>query len=372
MAPLAVAEIVITSVYFILPFTPAAQPVQRRLRVEVRQLRADRHSAARCIAAVDRLARVGQEVVHRAEEHDRPARGRHVGRRDRARAPRQDRPRRPAARLEAGRPDSPDGTTVSDLEQLLDGIPVLTGQGRHVTPLPGGLTNPNYRVRTDAGLDVVVRVSARRRPGCSASTGTPSTSTPWPRPPPASGAPVVDYLEGLGVLVVGFLPGRTWTDADVGAPTCPGSPAPCAGCTPGPPSSADFDMFALRRPVPRHRARARLPDAGRLRRARAVRRPRRAGRSPAPRSPSCRATTTCWPANVLDDGGDLRIIDYEYSGMNEPSFELGNTADRVPASARTPSPSCATAYYGRHDDALRRPGRAVGLDGASTAGRCGG
>ena len=31
-------------------------------------------------------------------------------------------------------------------------------------------------------------------------------------------------------------------------------------------------------------------------------------------------------ANVLDDGGDLRIIDYEYSGMNEPSFELGNLA----------------------------------------------
>ena len=31
-------------------------------------------------------------------------------------------------------------------------------------------------------------------------------------------------------------------------------------------------------------------------------------------------------ANVLDDGGDLRIIDYEYSGMNEPSFELGNAA----------------------------------------------
>ena len=31
-------------------------------------------------------------------------------------------------------------------------------------------------------------------------------------------------------------------------------------------------------------------------------------------------------ANILDDGGDLRIIDYEYSGMNEASFELGNVA----------------------------------------------
>ena len=41
-------------------------------------------------------------------------------------------------RPEAGRPAQLTGTTVSDLERLLDGIPVLTGQGRHVTPLPGG------------------------------------------------------------------------------------------------------------------------------------------------------------------------------------------------------------------------------------------
>jgi thiamine kinase-like enzyme len=56
-------------------------------------------------------------------------------------------------------------------------------------------------------------------------------------------------------------------------------------------------------------------------------------------------------ANVLDDGGDLRIIDYEYSGMNEPSFELGNAM----AEARLGEEALAelsTAYYGRHDDAL--------------------
>jgi thiamine kinase-like enzyme len=28
--------------------------------------------------------------------------------------------------------------------------------------------------------------------------------------------------------------------------------------------------------------------------------------------------------NFIDVGGELRLIDYEYSGNNEPSFELGN------------------------------------------------
>ena len=105
---------------------------------------------------------------------------------------------------------------MRDLEQLLDGIPVLTGQGRHVTPLPGGLTNTNYRVRTDAGLDVVVRVSAPETGLLGVDRHAEHVNT-LAAAAAGVGAPVVDYLEGQGVMVVGFLPGRTWTDADVAA-----------------------------------------------------------------------------------------------------------------------------------------------------------
>ena len=51
MNPIAVAEIIIVSLYLMLPFVPGGDAVQRRLRVEVRQLRADRdpRCAARCI-----------------------------------------------------------------------------------------------------------------------------------------------------------------------------------------------------------------------------------------------------------------------------------------------------------------------------------
>ena len=52
-------------------------------------------------------------------------------------------------------------------------------------------------------------------------------------------------------------------------------------------------------------------------------------------------------ANVLDDGGDLRIVDYEYSGMNEPSFELGNAVAEARLGPRRP---------GRAVPRLLRPG----------------
>ena len=35
------------------------------------------------------------------------------------------------------------------------------------------------------------------------------------------------------------------------------------------------------------------------------------------------------PANLLDDGGKLWLIDYEYSGNNDPTFELGNTCQEM-------------------------------------------
>ena len=71
----AVAEIAIISVYFILPFTPAGVPWQRRLRLEQRQLRADpdHRDADR---PGDLVARVGEEVVHRAQAHHRRGRRR--------------------------------------------------------------------------------------------------------------------------------------------------------------------------------------------------------------------------------------------------------------------------------------------------------
>ena len=45
--------------------------------------------------------------------------------------------------------------------------------------------------------------------------------------------------------------------------------------------------------------------------------------APIPRS-RFPATTTCWRRTSSTPGDRLWLIDYEYSGNNEPSFELGN------------------------------------------------
>jgi len=237
---------------------------------------------------------------------------------------------------------------VRDLEQLLDRIPVLTGQGRHVTPLPGGLTNSNYRVRTDGGLDVVVRVSAAETSLLGVDRHTEHVNT-LAAAAAGVGAPVVDYLQGQGVLVVGFLPGRTWTDADV-AGNLPRLAEALHRLHAAPAFLGRFDMVALRRRyltvVRDHGFRmpsgygALEPSAERVEQVLAL--------APQPLVP---CHNDLLAANVLDDGGDLRIIDYEYSGMNEPSFELGDAIAEAALGEEAIAELCA-AYYGRHDDAL--------------------
>ena len=237
---------------------------------------------------------------------------------------------------------------MRDLEQLLDGIPVLTGQGRQVTPLPGGLTNTNYRVRTDGGLDVVVRVSSPETGLLGVDRHAEHVNT-LAAAAAGVGAPVVDYLEGRGVMVVEFLAGRTWTDADVGG-NLPRLATVLRRLHAGPAFLGRFDMFALRRQylavVAEHGFRmpagyeALEPHAERLERVLAL--------APETLVP---CHNDLLAANVLDDGGDLRVIDYEYSGMNEPSFELGDAIAEAGLGEEALVELCA-AYYGRHDDAL--------------------
>ncbi|GAA4401032.1 phosphotransferase family protein [Ornithinibacter aureus] len=231
---------------------------------------------------------------------------------------------------------------MTDLDTLLDGIPTLTGQGRHVTPLPGGLTNVNHRVRTDAGLDVVVRVSSPDTGLLGVDRHAEHHNT-LAAAAAGVGAPVIDYLEGRGVMVVGFLPGRTWVDADVAA-----NPVRLAAALrrlhAGPAFIGRFDMFAVReqylgvvrehgfRMPPRY-----LTLQPHLERVQAA-----FSLAPEPLVP---CHNDLLAANVLDDRGDLRIIDYEYSGMNEPSFELGNAAAEAHLDPDQLAALC-TAYYG--------------------------
>jgi thiamine kinase-like enzyme len=47
----------------------------------------------------------------------------------------------------------------------------------------------------------------------------------------------------------------------------------------------------------------------------------------------------------MDDGTQLRLIDFEYSGNNDPCFELGNTCQELQYNEERIQELC-TAYFG--------------------------
>ena len=205
---------------------------------------------------------------------------------------------------------------------LLARIPSVRDTAFEVVALPGGLTNRNYRL-TGSTLDVVVRVSdpttsllaVDRQAEYDNSVIAAAVGV---------GAPVVDYLPGAGVLVVGYVPSRTYTEADVAAhlPEVARAVRRLHAATP---FTNRFDFFALHehylRIMEEHEFAmppgylALEPNAVRMRAA--------FGASPQPLV-SCHNDLLA--ANFLDDGQRVRIIDYEYSGRNEACFELGNIA----------------------------------------------
>jgi thiamine kinase-like enzyme len=55
--------------------------------------------------------------------------------------------------------------------------------------------------------------------------------------------------------------------------------------------------------------------------------------------------------NYIDDGRQLWLIDYEYSGNNDPTFELGNTCQEMQFNDEQISEVC-TAYFGKASDQM--------------------
>jgi thiamine kinase-like enzyme len=216
---------------------------------------------------------------------------------------------------------------VSDAEPL-DRLAVLAGRSWRATDLPGGLTNHNVRVTADDDgppLDVVVRCSSNDagllgidRDAEHANTEAAGTA--------GVGAPVVEYRPDLGMLVIGYLPGRPLENDDFADSGVMNRAADaCRRLHAGPRFVGEFDMFqrqAAYLATVREKGFA-LPAtyddhadawAG-VRRALAA--------SPRPTVP---CNNDLLAANFIDDGTNVWLIDYEYSGNNDACFELGNTS----------------------------------------------
>jgi len=209
----------------------------------------------------------------------------------------------------------------------LDRLACLAGRSVAVSDLPGGLTNRNLRVTTtDDGppLDVVVRCS-HGDPALLGIDRDAEHANTVAAAAAGVGAPVVEYRPDLGILVIGFLEGRTLQDADFADPrVLHRAASACRRLHAGPAFTGTFDMFARQAAylaTVREHGFALPPsyddhaDAwADVRRALAV----------APR-PGVPCNNDLLAANFVDDGFAVRLIDYEYSGTGDACFELGNT-----------------------------------------------
>ena len=243
------------------------------------------------------------------------------------------------------------------LDRLLDQFPALAGRPRRLEVLPGGLTNRNVKVSTPDGV-YVARCSTpgtgllgidRDNEYCNSRAAEQA----------GVGAPVVDYRPDLGILLVGFVEGVTLTNADLQDPAVLTRVATgCRTLHGGPRFRDTFDMFELQPAYLKvcHDNGFRLPTGypDHAEDFQTVAQVLRAGD---------RTTVPCnndlLAANFIDDGARVWLIDYEYSGNNDPCFELGNIWAECGLSSEQLD-ELITRYYGR---ALRHKAARARLQG---------
>ena len=227
-----------------------------------------------------------------------------------------------------------------EFDDLLDKVPRLQNRTA-VTELSGGLTNRNLKISTASG-DYVARISSNK-----SSLLAIDRQSEYENSKIAAGigvgAPVFDYLPEFGLLVIGYLPGKTYSNLDVSNNLSRIAGA-CNLLHKAAPFTRDFDMFVIqekyknlvtgsgfRFPNGYHQY---APHLSRIKSALAV---LDEGRVP--------CNNDLLPANFIDDGKKIWLIDYEYSGNNDACFELGNiwSEAKLPISALE---ELVTAYYG--------------------------
>jgi thiamine kinase-like enzyme len=226
---------------------------------------------------------------------------------------------------------------------------------RVVTELSGGLTNRNLKVSNPNGC-CVVRIPSEG-PDLLGIDRDREHANSVAAARAGVGAPVLHYRPGAG-LTVGFLPGTALTDADLHDPAVLGRVATaCRQLHAGPRFVGEFDMFAVQA-----RYRAIVAEHGFRLPARYDEFGPQVERMALALGP--RVTVPCHndllAANLLDDGEQVRIIDYEYAGNNDPCFELGN----IWSEAALPAPLLdvlVTAYFGRPRPAQVARARLFGL-----------
>jgi thiamine kinase-like enzyme len=233
------------------------------------------------------------------------------------------------------------------IEEVVEKIEDWKGKSVSIQTLSGGLTNANYKVEVD-GNPFFVRV-----PGESTELLAIDRRNEYFNSKAAAeagvGPRVLYYLPEYQVMVLEFLKARTMSKETLNATGMPTKIAQAIQCLhSGPRFLNDFNMFRLTEYYLNickdHDVR--IPE-GYLERMATVKRIEQAMAGlPLPTVP---CNNDLLAENYMDDGKSLRIIDYEYSGNNDPCFELGNTCQELQFDEAQIVEVCA-AYFGNPSD----------------------
>jgi thiamine kinase-like enzyme len=236
---------------------------------------------------------------------------------------------------------------VLELEAVLDKVPQLRVPGRSISPLQGGLTNANHKVVTAAGSYVVRRWSDES--GLLAIDRDNEYENSVHAAEVGVGAAVVAYLPEHNTMVMEWLEGETLSAARLrrGGALLDDVAAACRRLHGARRFRDDFDMFEIQ---PRyleivHARGFRLPEryeafapyAAAIREALAVR-----------EEPTVPCNNDLLAENLMLTEAGLRLIDYEYSGNNDPCFELGNIWSESKLSLEQLEQLVTVYYHGRH------------------------
>jgi thiamine kinase-like enzyme len=213
------------------------------------------------------------------------------------------------------------------IDEIVSRIEEWRGKNISIQSISGGLTNSNYKVVID-GASYFVRV-----PGESTALLAIDRHNEYFNAEAAArtgaGPKVLYYLPEFQAMVLEFIQGTTMSHAALNKP---GMPAKIATAIKrlhsGDRFLTEFNMFRLTEyylGICKQRG-IRIPDGypermetvGMIEQAFAAR--------PIPTVP---CNNDLLAENYIDDGESIRIIDYEYSGNNDPYFELGNTCQEL-------------------------------------------
>ncbi len=223
------------------------------------------------------------------------------------------------------------GALRETLVSALQRVPELAGRDLVLTPLSGGITNRNFRVDADgglaaaggAGLTCVMRMGGNDTHLLGISREVEHAAT-VAAAGVGVGPEVIDYIRPEGYLVTRFIVGTGISDEAVhdpatirrvadsirrihGGPAIPGIFAPFR-------IGEAYRALALERGVP-------IPINYEAAHERMRRIEIAFLRAPVELRP---CHNDLLNANFIDDGRRIRIVDWEYAGMGDPFFDLGN------------------------------------------------